>query len=67
MTDEYTKLKRKALFSRYHQIQALYEKHKDTPAGEYLYKERDKAVEEIIAFFEKDTETKKAERLKKAN
>ena len=66
MTDEYTKLKRKALFNRYHQIQALYQKHKDTPAGEFLYQERLKAIDDIIASFEESTE-KKAERLKKAN
>ena len=48
MTDDYTKLKRQALFGYYHNVNALYRHYKGTAAEDLLYKERNKAIDDII-------------------
>lgn len=67
MTDEYTLLKKRALYSHYHNVNALYKQYEGTAAEGYLYKERNKAIDAIIEFEEARLNGRKTERLKNAN
>ena len=67
MTDDYTKLKRQALFGYYHNVNALYRHYKGTAAEDLLYKERNKAIDDIIEFEEARLKGHKEERKQTAN
>lgn len=67
MTDEYTKLKKQALYGYYHKVNALYQRYKGTAAEAYLYKEKDKAINDIIEFEEARLKGRTEQRKQTAN